>query len=125
MIDGAQVREASIRAAKDALKTRNDKMTNRKKQKHLYSCTTFSQQVDRFKQALQHEIDIEHLVSKCPLLIEQNAAAISMNACDIHRETESLSRILAGYQQRFGEFPGGTEAYIATGSSIGIHAVLS
>lgn len=116
MIDGSQVREASIQAAKIALKTRNDKMTSRTKQKYRYKFTTFPQQVDRFKQELQHEIAIEHLISKCPRLIEQNAAAISMNACDIHRETESLNLILAGYQERFEELCDGMGTGIAIGN---------
>jgi hypothetical protein len=110
MKDGAQVRAASIRAAQDALTRRNEMIADRDKQKGRGATTTMApRQLGRFRQELEHETDMKHLLSKCPLLIEQNATAHSMDACDMHRETETLTRILAGYQQRFAEYsPGDT-----------------
>jgi hypothetical protein len=111
MKEDAQVRAASIRAAQDALARRKEIAHNQPKQKGgLVATTTMaSRQLGRFRQELEHETDMKHFLSKCPLLIEQNATAHSMEACDIHRETETLTRILAGYQHRFADcIPGDT-----------------
>jgi len=108
MKEGTQQREASVRSAQVVIKKRKEKTAaSDNKRKEHGSRLTIPQQVARFKQDIEYEMDVDYILSKCPLLIEQNAAAIAMDACDFHRETETLHRLVDDYHRRLGESLGG------------------
>lgn len=90
-------RDADIRSAREAVKKRRNKIANDGKPDF-----TKEKQVQMMEKELQ-EIDNERIMSKMPRLVEQKAAAITMEAADFHRSSETLRNIIAGYKKHFGD----------------------
>lgn len=95
MKEEAKTREAAIHSAREAVQKRRNKMATQSKPD-----LAAEQQVQRMEKELQ-EIDNERVWPKWPRLIEQKAAAIAMEAGDLHRSSDALTKIIAGYEKHF------------------------
>jgi uncharacterized membrane protein YdfJ with MMPL/SSD domain len=96
MDEEAKTREAAVRSAREAVQKRRNKMASQSKPD-----LSAEQQVQRMEKELQ-EIDNEKVWPKWPRLIEQKATAIAMEAGDLHRSSEALDKVIAGYKRHFG-----------------------
>jgi uncharacterized membrane protein YdfJ with MMPL/SSD domain len=97
MEEEAKTREAAIRSAREAVQKRRNKMASQNKPD-----LSTEQQVQRMEKELQ-EIDNERVWPKWPRLVEQKAAAITMEAADLHRSSDTVRKVIAGYKNHFGE----------------------
>jgi len=97
MDEETKSREAAIRAARDAVKKRRNKMATQGKPDH-----SAEKQVCIIEKEI-HEVDNDRVWSKWPRLAEQKAAAIAMEAGDLHRSADSLRKVIAGYKKHFGD----------------------
>lgn len=97
MEEEAKTREAAIRSAREAVQKRRNKMATQNKPD-----LATEHQVQRMEKELQ-EIDNERVWPKWPRLVEQKAATIAMEAGDLHRSSDALRKIIAGYKQHFGD----------------------
>jgi hypothetical protein len=97
MDEETKSRQASLCAARDAVKKRRNKVATQGKPDH--STEKQVQIIEKEKQ----EVDNDRVWSKWPRLVEQKAAAIAMEAADLHRSAESLRNVIAGYKKHFGD----------------------
>jgi hypothetical protein len=96
MGEEAKTREAAVRSAREAVQKRRNKMASQSKPD-----LSTEQQVQRMEKELQ-DIDNEKVWPKWSRLVEQKAVAIAMEAGDLHRSSEVLEKVLAGYEKHFG-----------------------
>lgn len=88
--------ETAMCAARSAVKKRRNKMASQRKPD-----LSKEEQEDRMKKEL-HEVGNDRVWPKWPRLVEQKATEIAMKAGDLHRSSESLHAVIAGYKKHFG-----------------------
>jgi uncharacterized membrane protein YdfJ with MMPL/SSD domain len=97
MEEEAKTREAAVRSAREAVQKRRNKMASQSKPD-----LSPEEQVQRMEKELQ-EVDNEKVWPKWSRLVEQKATAIAMEAADLHRSSEALEKVIAGYKRHFGD----------------------